>query len=133
MTQLMTFLQVENIEYVDNEPCVAMLSKRPGGVFAMIEEEINTPGGSETNWLAKLYQVHGASTAYLARAPPKVAQNHFVLKHYAGDVLYRTDGLLDKSQVCSRLWSIRTQRSSRGPALAKQWDENSADFDRVWR
>jgi myosin heavy subunit len=28
----------------------------------------------------------------------QVAQNHFVVKHYAGDVLYRTDGLLDKSQ-----------------------------------
>jgi len=53
---------VENIEYVDNEPCVAMLSRRPGGVFAMIEEEIHTPGGSEANWLAKLYQVHAAST-----------------------------------------------------------------------
>ena len=68
-------------------------------------------------------QVHGASTAYLSRAPPKVAQNHFVLKHYAGDVLYRTDGMLDKSQVraSSSVWSIRISSGGcRGPALT--WD-----------
>jgi len=42
---------VEQIGYVDNEPCVDMLSKRPHGVFAMIEEEINVPGGSDLNFL----------------------------------------------------------------------------------
>jgi len=90
-------VEVEEIGYNDNQPCLDMLEKKPSGLFAMIEEEINVPGGSDLNWLQKIYQTHAASD-YLAKPSPKDGRDCFKILHYAGDVVYRVEGLLDKSK-----------------------------------
>eukprot|EP00854_Cymbomonas_tetramitiformis_P003207 gene3207-4053_t len=90
-------VQVEDIPYKNNQPCVDLLEQRPTGIFAMIEEEINTPGGSEKNLLSKMFQQHKGSE-YLARPTAKEGLDCFKIDHYAGNVVYKSEGLMDKSR-----------------------------------
>lgn len=69
---------------------------KPGGIFPMIEEELTTPGGSNKMLLEKLSNVHKKhpNFAQAARDGPTT----FKVKHYAGEVLYKVDGLIEKSR-----------------------------------
>ena len=80
-------IDVVDVEYQDNTPCLELLENRPnaggkpGGIFPMIEEELTTPGGSNPKLLEKLTQIHkkhpnfsssarDGPTTFKARAPP---------------------------------------------------------------
>jgi myosin heavy subunit len=95
-------VSVAEVPYQDNGPCLELLENRPGaggksaGVFPMIEEELTTPGGSNAKLLEKLQQVHGKH-AHFARAA-KDGATTFKVRHYAGEVLYKVDGLIEKSR-----------------------------------
>jgi len=93
---------VAEVPYQDNGPCLELLENKPGlngkpgGIFPMIEEELTTPGGSNTNMLDKLQQVHGKH-AHFARSA-KEGPTTFKVRHYAGEVLYKVDGIIEKSR-----------------------------------
>jgi len=95
-------VSVAEVPYQDNGPCLELLENRPGpsgkapGLFPMIEEELTTPGGSNTKLLEKLQQVHGKH-AHFSRAA-KDGATTFKVRHYAGEVLYKVDGLIEKSR-----------------------------------
>ncbi|KAK3241476.1 hypothetical protein CYMTET_48766 [Cymbomonas tetramitiformis] len=90
-------IAMETIEYNDNSECVAMLERRGTGVFALVDDEIRTPGGSDANLLEKMFGEH-AKGAYLKRASGREGANCFRIQHFAGQVLYKVDGLMDKSR-----------------------------------
>ena len=93
---------VAEVPYQDNGPCLELLENKPGlggkpgGVFPMIEEELTTPGGSNTKLLEKLAQVHGKHPHFARSA--KEGLSTFKVKHYAGEVLYKVDGIIEKSR-----------------------------------
>ena len=95
-------VSVAEVPYQDNGPCLELLENKPGlggkpgGLFPMIEEELTTPGGSNAKLLEKLQQVHGKH-AHFARAA-KDGATTFKVRHYAGEVLYKVDGLIEKSR-----------------------------------
>jgi len=110
---------VAEVPYQDNGPCLELLENKPGaggkagGIFPMIEEELTTPGGSNPKLLEKLQQVHGKH-ANFARAA-KDGATTFKVRHYAGEVLYKVDGLIEKSrdllhsdlEACMKLSSMQ--------------------------
>eukprot|EP00854_Cymbomonas_tetramitiformis_P017040 gene17040-20260_t len=81
-------IAMETIEYNDNSECVAMLERRGTGVFALVDDEIRTPGGSDANLLEKMFGEH-AKGAYLKRASGREGANCFRIQHFAGQVLYK--------------------------------------------
>ena len=93
---------VAEVPYQDNGPCLELLENKPGlggkpgGIFPMIEEELTTPGGSNTKLLEKLQQVHGKHPHFARSA--KEGLSTFKVKHYAGEVLYKVDGIIEKSR-----------------------------------
>jgi myosin heavy subunit len=95
-------VNVAEVPYQDNGPCLELLENRPGaggksgGLFPMIEEELTTPGGSNVKLLDKLQQVHGKH-AHFSRSA-KDGATTFKVRHYAGEVLYKVDGLIEKSR-----------------------------------
>jgi myosin heavy subunit len=95
-------VSVAEVPYQDNGPCLELLENRPGlngkpgGLFPMIEEELTTPGGSNAKMLEKLQQVHGKHENFSRSA--KDGATTFKVRHYAGDVLYKVDGLIEKSR-----------------------------------
>jgi len=95
-------VDVKEVPYQDNGPCLELLENKagaggkPGGIFPMIEEELTTPGGSNPKLLDKLAQVHGKHANFTRSA--RDGATVFKVKHYAGDVLYKVDGLIEKSR-----------------------------------
>eukprot|EP00937_MAST-01D_sp_MAST-1D-sp2_P004504 g4504.t1 len=93
-------INVEHITYVDNTPCLELLEAKGTGIFAMIDEEINVPRGSDDGFLQKVMK-NFASHDNVARPKPKQCKDVrecFVIIHYAGAVAYNTTGFLEKNK-----------------------------------
>ena len=87
------------VEYTDNQRCLDLLEGRPAGIFSSMDEEIFTPGGSEEKFLDKLCENHRSQPHFeRSRANEGEPKNSFKVLHYAGTVLYRIDGMLDKNR-----------------------------------
>lgn len=89
-------LDIAQMPFADNKECVALLGARPLGVFPMLADELNFPGGSDESFLSKLHHAHTAHDFY-----DKPLKNHgscFVIRHYAETVTYTVSGFLDKNR-----------------------------------
>eukprot|EP00466_Bigelowiella_natans_P012844 jgi/Bigna1/144492/aug1.88_g19200 len=75
--------------------CIDLVEKRPNGLFPMLEDEGNMPGGSEQGYVQKLRAAHKRHPNYVpARA---AAELKFTVKHYAKPVVYSVDGFIAKN------------------------------------
>ena len=61
----------------------------------MLDEESRFPKGTDKSLLEKLHNAHKAHAFYVK---PKVSNNKFGIRHYAGEVFYDVDGLLEKNR-----------------------------------
>jgi myosin heavy subunit len=52
-------ITVEHIEFTDNQACLDLLEMKATGIFAMIDEEINVPRGSDEGFRSKVATKHG--------------------------------------------------------------------------
>lgn len=86
-----------SISFINNLPCVEALEARSSGVFAMIDEEISIPRGSDNGLLSKILQ---QSSKYIQAAPVKArnSRTSFAVNHYAGSVIYDVSGFLEKNK-----------------------------------
>ncbi|GAM28344.1 hypothetical protein SAMD00019534_115200 [Acytostelium subglobosum LB1] len=83
------------ITYNDNQECLDLIEKRPLGILSLLDEECRFPQASDTTLLEKLHANHEKHTYY---EKPKLSKTTFVVKHYAGEVSYITQGFLDKNK-----------------------------------
>jgi myosin heavy subunit len=93
-------ISVEHITYSDNTPCLTLLEASGTGIFAMVDEEINVPKGSDDGFLQKVMSKHGKHDN-IERPKAKVvkdSRNCFVVVHYAGPVAYNVLGFLEKNK-----------------------------------
>ena len=114
----------ENIEWdfvnfgLDLQPTIDLIeSTTPIGILSCLDEECIMPKATDTTFTDKLNRIWGtnkdgsavdaagaavAAEKGLAHGSTKYARTRFaqgfVVKHYAGDVEYRTDGWLDKNK-----------------------------------
>jgi myosin heavy subunit len=88
---------VDATAFSDNEPCIDLLEKSREGVFAIMDEELKLPRGSDEGFLSKLSKRH-AGHANLGKTPPKLASTHFVIVHFAGEVQYEITQMLSKNK-----------------------------------
>ena len=51
-------ITVEHITFTDNQACLDLLELKSTGIFAMIDEEINVPKGSDEGFKSKLLVKH---------------------------------------------------------------------------
>ena len=89
----------DEITFVDNQACLDMLDRRPLSIFAMLDEEVKVTGGSDATFTSKLHRTFAetkpAHDHYIRN--PKVPMS-FGVRHFAGDVSYTTEGILDKNR-----------------------------------
>ncbi|KAJ3028810.1 UNVERIFIED_CONTAM: cytochrome c oxidase subunit 1 [Siphonaria sp. JEL0065] len=85
----------EKISYEDNQPCIDLIEAKTTGILAQLDEEVKLPKGSEESWMIKLEKTHDKHKHF---TKPKLKNNVFGIKHYAGDVLYTVDGFLEKNK-----------------------------------
>jgi myosin heavy subunit len=97
------------VEWEDNSDCIEMIAgKSPSSIFNMLTEHSRLPKASDPEMTEKLLADHRKSKYMF---PPKMGQSTgrskaanrlthreaFTVKHFAGDVMYRTEGWLKKN------------------------------------
>ena len=83
------------ITYFDNQPILHILSKKPVGVFHLLDDESNFPKASDLSFLEKCHYNHALNELY---SRPRMSSMEFGIKHYAGQVWYNVEGFLDKNR-----------------------------------
>ena len=88
-------IRFDHVPYIDNQPVLDLIESKPVGILPSIDEELRMPKGSDKTWVDKLISTH-ATNAHFARE--KSSGDAFVVKHYAGDVMYDCHGFLEKNR-----------------------------------
>ncbi|TPX32450.1 hypothetical protein SmJEL517_g04454 [Synchytrium microbalum] len=97
-------LKGEQEEYA-KEPICELIEGKPRGVLALLDEQCNMPGDvTDKTFLDKLDSQITQNKFYDSRVKSRndkaLAANPaaFLVKHYAGDVLYQVDGFVEKNK-----------------------------------
>ena len=89
-----------NIVYQNNIGCVRLIDQKNTGIFALLDEEVVVPRGSDTKFVARLHSTFDEAPAtkstYFVRNKRK--PNDFGVNHFAGEVMYTVDGFLEKNK-----------------------------------
>jgi myosin heavy subunit len=90
---------VDLIEFKDNQPTLDLLEAKATGVFAMVDEEINVPKGSDEGFLKKVIAKHEKHSNFAKPKPKDLNANLvFIIVHYAGAVPYNVTNFLEKNK-----------------------------------
>src|SRR5262249_875935 len=89
-------LSMTTITFKDNSDIINMLETRRTGLFAMIDEEISVPRGSDDSLLNKVYKSFKDHPHF--RKSVKNQTTQFGILHFAGEVQYTVAGFLDKNK-----------------------------------
>lgn len=90
-------IQYTHVEFIDNQPMLDLIEKKPKGILVTLDEEIVVPKGSDQTFLQKIHKAHGQGKHPNYFQPLK-SRTDFVINHYAGDVTYNSDGFLEKNK-----------------------------------
>ena len=85
------------IDFPDNADCIALIERSRTGIIAILDETCIFPKGDDPMFARKLYQKCTDSTCFSA-SKRQVVDNQFAITHYAGTVIYDTDGFCDKNK-----------------------------------
>mmetsp|Transcript_22742 Transcript_22742/g.26722 ORF Transcript_22742/g.26722 Transcript_22742/m.26722 type:complete len:1455 (-) Transcript_22742:383-4747(-) len=76
----------------DSETLQLLVSKR--GILRCLDDQNKSGIGTDKQFLASVYKIHGESPKL---EKPKKFNEHFIIKHYAGDVMYDSVKCVDKN------------------------------------
>jgi myosin heavy subunit len=112
----------ENIDfsrvlYVDNQATLDLFLKRPGGVFALLDEESRFPKGTDLTFVDKCaaLKTHESKAFLPARAEKDL---YFTITHYAGEVVYRINSFLEKNRDLLSQDVVSVMQNSLDPLIA---------------
>ncbi|KAK6136097.1 hypothetical protein DH2020_030202 [Rehmannia glutinosa] len=71
------------------------VSKKPGGIIALLDEACMFPKSTHETFSNKLYQTFKTNKRFIK---PKLSRTDFTIAHYAGEVQYQSDQFLDKNK-----------------------------------
>mmetsp|Transcript_9650 Transcript_9650/g.18159 ORF Transcript_9650/g.18159 Transcript_9650/m.18159 type:complete len:1426 (-) Transcript_9650:410-4687(-) len=86
----------EKVEFADNVECLNLLEGKPYGIFSLLQEQCQMGRNMDDAKLVDLFQSHLHKHPDFSTA--KFSPSSFVVKHYAGDVSYNSDGFLEKNK-----------------------------------
>ncbi|KAL0279116.1 UNVERIFIED_CONTAM: hypothetical protein PYX00_000736 [Menopon gallinae] len=87
-------IPVDLVEFSDNRPVLDMLLSRPLGLLALLDEESRFPRSTDASLIDKFHA--NIKSKYYIR--PKSNALCFAIQHYAGRVIYKADGFLEKNR-----------------------------------
>jgi hypothetical protein len=95
-------LDLTKISFVDNQPIIDLIERKPSGLFPMIDDECFVPQGDDASLLGKLQDMHKTNEYWIK--PPRAKSKAdelklpFIVQHYAGRVRYSARGFLTKNR-----------------------------------
>ncbi|XP_038628931.1 unconventional myosin-IXb isoform X3 [Tachyglossus aculeatus] len=98
-----------NIDYTDNVGCIHLISKKPTGLFYLLDEESNFPHATSQTLLAKFKQQHEENKFFVGTP---VMEPAFIIQHFAGKVKYQIKDFREKNMDYMRPDIVALLRSS---------------------
>jgi myosin heavy subunit len=91
-------VDVAAIEFINNQPCVDLIEKKPSGLLTLLDE-ICFLGRDSTDaeYLGKIDRAHKGVSKFYGGDPKKRSTDRFSVLHFAGEVHYCVDGFIDKN------------------------------------
>ncbi|XP_008805849.2 myosin-1-like [Phoenix dactylifera] len=80
------------VEFADNTECLNLFEKKPLGLLSLLDEELTFPKATDLTLADKLKQHLIGNRCFKAER-----EGAFRICHYAGEVLYETNGFLEKN------------------------------------
>ncbi|XP_065175985.1 unconventional myosin-IXb-like isoform X3 [Sycon ciliatum] len=117
-----------SVQYVDNHACLELLTKRPTGLFHLIDEESRLAQGNDKSLFEKCSHTHKSHSCF--EVPHQ--RGVFIVQHYAGHVTYTVDGFRDKNRDLMRQDIIHVLQNSRTPFIRELIFKESSALRR-WR
>ena len=89
----------DNIAFPDNQDCLDLIEARKPvpGLISLIDEQCLMPRGNDEALARRFVEAFGRHARFHAD-PRQRARSVFVLRHYAGDVVYDTAGFCEKNR-----------------------------------
>jgi myosin protein heavy chain len=119
---------------LDLQPTIELIeSSQPIGILAVLDEECIMPKASDRTFTEKVQQYwdtpRGSSPRHpgSAKYAPNKTHEGFVIKHYAGDVEYKTSGWLEKNKDPINDAVAKLCAQSEIPAIAAIFAEYAED------
>lgn len=82
-----------NVDFEDNQECLDLFEKKSSGLLSVLDAESNLPKASDLTFANKLKQHLNLNTRFKGERG-----RAFSVRHYAGEVLYDTNGFLQKNK-----------------------------------
>ncbi|ELR21237.1 myosin1, putative [Acanthamoeba castellanii str. Neff] len=91
-------VKYEHITFIDNQPVLDLIEKKqPQGLMLVLDEQISIPKSSDATFFIKANQTHGGKK-HANYEEVRTSRTDFIIKHYAGDVIYDSTGMLEKNK-----------------------------------
>ncbi|KAK9152513.1 hypothetical protein Syun_010822 [Stephania yunnanensis] len=85
-------IDCKKVHFEDNQECVNLI-ERPEGLLALFDEETGSPKATDLTFVDKLKRHFFVNPCFKGKGP-----GAFTIRHYAGEVLYTTNGFLEKNR-----------------------------------
>ncbi|KAG8364986.1 hypothetical protein BUALT_Bualt18G0055600 [Buddleja alternifolia] len=97
------------VEFEDNQDRLDLFEKKPIGLISLLDEESNYPKATDLTFATKLKHHLNANHCFKGESG-----GAFRVRHYAGEVLYDTDGFVEKNRDTSHSETIQLVSSCTG-------------------
>ncbi|XP_011029402.1 PREDICTED: myosin-2-like [Populus euphratica] len=81
------------VDFEDNQECLNLFEKKPLGLLSLLDEESNIPNATDLTFANKLKQYCNDNPCFKGERG-----RAFGVHHYAGEVVYDTNGFLEKNR-----------------------------------
>jgi len=116
------------ITYPDNSACIELFESRPIGMFSLIDENCLYPGGTDTTIVQKMYDhLLPNYDRFIRPSREEKANLQFKIRHYAGDVVYTSDGFYTQNKNELRQEAVDLVAASLSPVLSILLPANAKD------
>ncbi len=122
------------VAFIDNQPVLDLLEKKPYGLLNLLDEEVRLPKGDDAKWLAKCTSNNMSHPNFSGAS--KLGQHSpssFMIHHYAGDVVYDANKFCDKNKdsLHRNLYDMmsKTSRHKNFSLIFPERDNNPKQFE----
>jgi len=107
-------IEFDHIKYTDNQPILDLIEHRPLGLLLTLDDMNRMPRSTDIGFVHKANSNHATNPYFVTSTMTRHGENCFTIKHYAGDVIYNSEGFLMKNKdlLFAELYEVLTLSNS---------------------